>query len=233
MKVKFGLIVTDGRGKLGGHVMSKNRAGNYVRTKVTPSNPNTSFQSSVRSILTQFSQAWRGLTQAQRDSWNGAVDSYQGSDIFGDIKSPSGINLYIKLNSNLAEVSASSIALPPLPESVAAVTLGTSTAAAGTPAFSLVFGTSPVPASTVFIVRATAQVSPGKKFVKNLYRNVAFLAAAETTPYDLLAEYVARFGSLVAGQKIGIELVAVNTTTGQKGTAINTSLIVGAQFLVF
>lgn len=228
MKIKFGSIIVDGRGKVGGHVMSKNRSGNYMRTKVTPSNPNTSFQASVRSILTGLSQGWRGLTQAARDSWNNAVSDYSGTDIFGDIKNPSGINLYVKLNANLSEVGASTIGLPPLPESVPAVTLGAITATAGVPSFSIAFGVSPVPADTAYIVRATAQISPGKKFVKNLYRNFAQLDASDTTPFDALADYNARFGTLVAGQKIGVEIIAVNLNTGQKGTAVSGSVIVGA-----
>jgi len=228
MKVKFGALVVDGRGKIGGHVMSKNRSGAYMRTKVTPTNPNTASQSAVRSILTGLSQAWRGLTQAQRNAWNGAVSSFATTDIFGDIKNPSGINLYVKLNANLAEVGVSAISLPPLPESVAAPILGAITATAGSPAFTVAFTPTPVPADTSYIVRCTAQVSPGKKFVKNLYRNVSVIAAAAASPANILAAYVAKFGTLVEGQKIGIEILAVNETTGQKSTAYNGEVIVAA-----
>jgi len=44
MKIKFGSIVVNGSGKLGGHVYSSNRGGNYVRTLATPSNPQTPAQ---------------------------------------------------------------------------------------------------------------------------------------------------------------------------------------------
>lgn len=43
-KIKFGMMMTDARGKLGGQVFSKNRSGSYVRTKVTPVNPQTTTQ---------------------------------------------------------------------------------------------------------------------------------------------------------------------------------------------
>jgi hypothetical protein len=228
MKVKFGALVVDGRGKIGGHVMSKNRSGAYMRTKVTPTNPNTAAQSAVRSILTGLSQAWRGLTQAQRNAWNGAVSSFATTDIFGDIKNPSGINLYVKLNANLAEIGVSAISLPPLPESVPAPILGAITATAGTPAFTVAFSPTPIAADTSYIIRATAQVSPGKKFVKNLYRNVQIVAAAGTSPANILSAYVAKFGTLVEGQKIGIEILAVNENTGQKSTAYNGEVIVAA-----
>src|SRR3546814_20356183 len=72
-KVKFGALMTDARGKLGGHVFSKNRAGSYLRTKVTPVNPQTSYQTSVRALFGAISPQWSGLSQAVRDSFNGAV----------------------------------------------------------------------------------------------------------------------------------------------------------------
>ena len=55
MKIKFGAIVVDGRNKIGGHVMSKNRAGAYMRTKVSPVNPRSLDQMSVRSRLSAIS----------------------------------------------------------------------------------------------------------------------------------------------------------------------------------
>ena len=79
MKLKFGAIVTDGRGKIGGHVMSKNRGGAYMRTKVTPSNPRSTAQTTVRSHLTTLSQGWRGLSATAIAAWNSAVSSFTKS----------------------------------------------------------------------------------------------------------------------------------------------------------
>lgn len=228
MKIKWGALAVDGRGKIGGHVASKNRSGAYLRTKVTPVNPSTSFQSTVRNRLAALSSAWRGLTAAQRTAWNAAVGDFATTDVFGDLKNPSGINLYVKLNANLEEVGVSAISTPPLPQAVAAITSVSASGAAGTPALSVTFAPTPVPADTAFVIRATAQVSPGKKFLKNEYRNLAIADAADTSPEDILAAYTARFGSLVEGQKIGIQMVAVNKVTGQKGIPVSTDLIVAA-----
>lgn len=228
MKMKFGAIVVDGRGKIGGHVASKNRGGAYLRTKVTPSNPNTSVQAAVRNRLTSLAQAWSGLTAAQRESWNKAVSNFAGTNIFADKVNPSGINLFTKLNANLLEVGSSMISSAPLPEEVVAVLTVSATAAAGTPAFSVAFTPTPVPAKTAFIIRATGQVSAGVSNLKGKFRNVTVLTFSATSPEDLLAAYTAKFGTLVAGQKIGVEIVPVNTVTGQKGQAVSTSLIVAA-----
>ncbi len=101
MKIKFGSFIVAGSGKIGGHVASKNRGGSYLRTKVTPNNPQTVAQMTVRGIFASISSAWSSLTQGQRDSFDGFVAAYSTTDIFGDIRNPSGKNLYQRLNQNL------------------------------------------------------------------------------------------------------------------------------------
>lgn len=228
MKIKFGALITDGRGKIGGHVASKNRGGAYLRTKVTPVNPQTSFQSVARGRITTYSQAWRALTEAQRSAWSGAVQSFATTNIFGDIKNPSGLNLYVRLNSNISEGGGTAITDPPLPGEVTAPATITLTAAAGTPAISLAWTGGAIPADTVWVARLTPQVSAGKSFVKSLFRNVVVLPAADTTPTSILTEYNARFGTLVAGQKIYVEVVAIALLTGIKSTPISTYCVVAA-----
>lgn len=228
MKAKFGAIVVDGRGKLGGHVFSKNRGGSYMRTKVTPTNPQTSFQAAVRNRLTQFSQGWRGLTQAQRDAWNSAVGNFAKTDVFGDIKQPTGLNLYVKLNSNLDLISQGAISLPPLPSEVEAVLTISVVATVTGAVLDITYTPTPVPTDTTFVIEATAQVSPGKNFLKNEFRVLTINASAATSPADIASLYVARFGTLIEGQKIGVRMYPVNEVTGQKGQALSTTVIVAA-----
>jgi hypothetical protein len=85
MKMKFGAFVVAGSGKIGGHVASRNRSGAFLRTKVTPTNPQTGAQNAVRSLLASLSSAWRSLTGAQRAAWNGAVSAFPRTNVFGDI----------------------------------------------------------------------------------------------------------------------------------------------------
>lgn len=228
MKMKFGALVVDGRGKIGGHVASKNRAGAYLRTKVTPVNPQTSYQLGVRNRLTGFSQGWRSLTQAQRDAWNAAISDFARTDIFGDLQKPTGFNLYQRLNNNLAIAGVAAISSPPLPAAVGQVAVTAVSAAEGADTLTITMDGA-VPAGTYAKVYATSPQSAGKSFVKSEYRLVAVLDPAEASPYDLKAEYVAKFGSIgAAGQKIFVKLEPMNGTTGQTGTPSQASGIVAA-----
>jgi len=225
MKIKFGSIVTDGRGKIGGHVASKNRSGAYIRTKVTPVNAQTTAQTNVRNRFSGFSQGWAALTEAQRAAWNAAVASYARTDIFGDLKNPTGFNLFQRLNNNLAVCGVAQISDPPVPESVGTCTAGVLTYAVGTPALSLALSNA-VPADTEMKVFATAPMSAGKSFVKAEFRLITTLAAAATSPANLLTAYQTKFGSVGAvGQKISVKLEAVNTNTGQTGSPSQASAI--------
>lgn len=226
-KVKFSALVSDMRGKLNGSVFSKNRGGSYLRNKVTPINPATSAQGQARSVLTEFSQAWRSLTEAQRTAWNNAVANFARTDIFGDLKNPSGINLFTRLNANIRNGgSAVSISSPPVPAAVPAITLGAMVnSAAG--ALSIVFADSPVPAGHALVIEATPQVSAGVSFVKSEFRKLKVVAAAGASPAVLTADYLARFGARVAGQKIFVRVTLVSLTTGlQSGSVTHSALVV-------
>lgn len=227
-KAKYGAMMVDLRGKLGGHVASKNRSGAYFRTKVTPVNPQTSSQVNARAIFTNFSQGWRALTEAQRDAWNAAVVNFTGTDVFGDIKNPSGINLFVRLNSILDHAGAASLTLPPALTSSPEFVTFTAVAAEGAQSFSIGFAPTPVPANVAYKVEATAQVSQGKNFLKNQFRTVQYFPAADATPTSIATAYIAKFGALIQDQKIGVRITAIDLLTGLQSQAQSTTLIVGA-----
>lgn len=227
MKIKFGAMVVDGRGKLGGHVASKNRGGAYFRTKVTPSNPNTTAQAAARARITLLSQGFGNLGAAPIAAWNGAVGSWSTTDIFGDIKNPSGINLFTKLNSNLIEIGEPVINTPPAKAAVPETTIDTITADSATQTLDLNLVQAALGAGTKVIVRASAQTSAGVANFSGKMRNIEIVSAV-TAPntLDIIAAYTTKFGALIAGQKLNVELVPVNIITGQKGAVSSLSVVV-------
>jgi len=228
MKTKFGAIIVAGSGKLGGHVASKNRAGSYMRTKVTPVNPQSVAQGEIRGRFTTLSQGWKGLLQTERDAWNAAVSDYTRTDIFGDLRSPSGANLYQRLNNILVLCGESALDTPPLPQAVPAVVLSAITVTVGTPAFTVAFAPT-VPVDTSVMVFCTAPLSAGKAFVKSEYRLTTILVAAKATGESILTAYQAKFGSVgEIGQKLFCKFVPVNLNTGQTGGTSSASVITAA-----
>jgi hypothetical protein len=225
MKINWGALVVDGRNKIGGHVASKNRGGSYLRTKVSPAQPSSTYTATVRSRLAAISAAWRALTEANRLAWNDAVGQFKKTDIFGNSRNPSGFNLYQELNNNLVNIGIAPITTPPLPAAVATMTSASFAAVHGG-AFTLTYAPV-IPAGQKFLVRATPALSPGKNFVKSELRQIKVIAAADVSPLVLTADYGTKYGAVgAAGQKIFVELIPVNSTTGQKGRPILLSAII-------
>jgi hypothetical protein len=217
MKMKFGAIVVDGRGKIGGHVVSKNRAGSYLRTKVTPVNPNTAYQAAVRNRLSQLATAWAGLTAAQRLLWNNAVSAFKKTDIFGDIKNPTGFNLFQKLNNNLSRIGIAQINVPPLPVELPTITTGV-LVATNAGVMTVTFTVDPSIAATDVEIEATPALSPGISFVKSEFRVIGKMPVLAAHVADIAALYIAKFGAVGAvGQKVFIRMKQISKTTGQAG----------------
>ena len=225
MKIKFGSIVTDGRGKLGGQVYSRNAAGAYVRNKVTPSNPQTVQQSLLRSTLATFSSGWKSLTESERAAWIAATVNFAKTDVFGDEVTPTGKNLYTKLNTNLTLINGSTIDNPPTPVAVvepASLSASIDVGIGNT----LNINVGGLDTNQTYLVFATPALSPGINYVKNRLRLLTTMAGNESQPFDIQSVYNARFGVPPAGQKVAFKVVPVNTVTGQAGVGLTTRTIV-------
>jgi hypothetical protein len=226
MKMKFGALVVDGRNKIGGHVASKNRAGAYLRTKVTPTNPGTTYQVIVRNRLAGLSSAWRALTGDERTAWNAAVADFAKTDIFGDLRHPSGFNLHQMLNNNLLKINQNVITTPPLPQAVEAFSSLSIAAAFAVPSLVLTFAPA-ITANFFVYISATPGISPGISFVKSEYRRITFVDVGGVSPLDVKDAYVSKFGAIPAvGTKIFVRMVQIHKTTGQEGLPIQASGIV-------
>ena len=224
-KIKLGPFIADIRNRIGGVVFSKNSAGNYIRRGVTSVNPQSVEQQQSRQFLTQTSHSWRDLTDDERNNWNQVKDSFKRTDIFGNSISPTGFNLFTRLNRNLLEISEATITSAPLPVAVqgfltltlVADTTGGKLTATFTPA---------IDADTKVIVFATAAQSAGVSFVKAEFRQIVVLSTADPSPHELAGSYIAKFGALPpVGAKVFIQFKPIDIATGLSGTPLKASAI--------
>jgi hypothetical protein len=229
MKAKFGAIVVDGRGKLGGHVASKNKSGAFFRTKVTPTNPRTPYQTAVRATLQFFAQAWAGtLTEGERSGWIGLAERQPFNNIFGDAKFVSGINFYTKLNGALQNAGLTPISTAPGTLAPADVTAGALTLTAGMAGTgTIAFTTSDATSAHKIQVYATNNLSQGVNFVKSQLRYIGTYSSG-TSPADFAADWRTKFGAdgFVAGKKIFVAILDIEVATGAQSIPQIVSAIV-------
>jgi len=227
-KVKLSALVSGMSGKLNGSVFAKNRGGLYLRTKVTPVNPQTASQVAARNLLTTFSQGWKSLTAGQRVSWNNAVENFQTTDVFGDLKKPSGLQLYIRLNANISNAGGAAIVVPPLPTGAAGLTALSLAALFTGATFDITFAPTPVPAGMALYIEATPGLSAGISNANSRFRTIGVEPAAGSSVIDFSAEYAAKFGALATGQKVFVRAKFINIATGEVSQSLVASTIVGA-----
>ena len=223
-KVLFTAVVADMRNKLNGTVFSKNRYGAYTRTKVTPVNPQSTFQTAVRANFGTTSASWRGLTQAQRNAWIAQAQFFPIIDIFGNSKVLSGQALYQQLNRNLFTAGQSAITTPPSPAAIPSFYATAFVSSAGG-ADTITVSAATVPAGHTCIVAVTAQLTPGIQFAKNRFRVLGTFTATATA-IVITTAYRARFGTPVVGNKILVKVYLIDNTTGQASTPSEVSTIV-------
>lgn len=225
MLIKWGALVVDGRGKIGGQVASKNRTGAYMRNKVTPVNPRTNFQQEARQQLGNLSSQWRALTESQRDAWRNAVSQYEKTNIFGDKVQPTGKNLFVGLNRNLSNIGEPIIDTPASPQDFPVINITDIVIAPAGQEVTL--NPAELPSGFEALFYATPPQSVGKNFVESEFRMIGTtLVELGTGVYDLTALYTERFGAPVAGQKVFVRVVLVSTVSGQRGTPVQASAIV-------
>ena len=97
-RIKFGSIVVEGAGSLGGHTFQNSRGGAQWRTKPINKKKPSLAQSLIRSYNPQLQQGWRDLTEDQRSTWNTYAVSHGKTNKNGDKHFLSGHSLYMKWN---------------------------------------------------------------------------------------------------------------------------------------
>jgi hypothetical protein len=152
------ILDTPRSGSVAGVTASRNRFGQYYRTRAIPVQPRTPKQTANRGRLTAGSSAWRTLSDAQRTGWNDYADQVTRSGSLGSSYSPTGAQLY----------SGSSImnygALTDPPDALPTYVLGITTMlyvdpTPGPEAFTVAIDATD--AQNQFIIETSGPVSPG------------------------------------------------------------------------
>jgi len=191
-------------GSLAGQTASRNRFGQYERTRAIPVNPSSSAQGVARARLAANSAAWRSLTSAQRAGWAGLGASMVRSDSLGQSYSLQGNQAHASINNNRLETGLAVVT--DAPGIVTPVAIVSVTITLGVAAFSIAYTATPLAAATYLAVFASPQRSAGRNFEADL-RFMKMGAAAGASPLAILTEYTARFGVPVVGNRIFVSLI--------------------------
>lgn len=191
-------------GSLAGVTSSRNRYGQYKRSRATPVNPNTSQQGIVRARFGNNSAAWRGLTDVQRAGWEALASEITRTDPLGQSYTLNGQTAFMMVNNNLLD--AGEAAVSAAPAIVTPGTLLTVTPTLTAASFSIAYTATPLATGVRLFAYASPQRSPGRAFEGD-FRLIQVSAAAAASPADIFSAYQSRLGTPVVGQRIFLSLV--------------------------
>lgn len=208
-------------GSYAGMTASRNRFGQYMRTRASPVQPRTVAQLNQRARMSTNAAAWRALTDGQRAGWLALGLSITRTDALGQSYSLNGFAAYCSVNNNLLDAADAAVSDAPAivtPADLLTVTL-TLTAAAVSAAYTA----TPLAAGVKLFSWVSPQLSAGRKFNGD-YRLLAVSAAAAASPAVLTTAYAAKFGTPVVGNRIFFSFQTYKG--GFKGSPFNVSQVV-------
>lgn len=91
------LLVGALSGKVGANVFSHNKGGKYVRVLSIPTNPGTTFQSTVRDAFASLTDKWFNLlTPSQRSAWEVYATNVRVTNRIGEQITLSGLSMFVR-----------------------------------------------------------------------------------------------------------------------------------------
>lgn len=208
-------------GSYQGITSSRNRFGQYVRTRATPVQPRTPAQLNQRARMVTNAAAWRALTDPQRAGWTDLGLSITRSDSLGSSYNFNGFMAYCSINNN--KLDAGDAAVSDAPAIVTPADLLTVTLTLTAASFSIAYTATPLAAANRLFIFVSPQQSAGRKFNGD-YRLLTVTAAAAASPAVVLTAYTAKFGVPVVGNRIFLSLQTYQG--GFKGSPFNVSQLV-------
>lgn len=202
--VKFGAGIVQMSGSIAGVTHARNRFGNYVRPRTKPVNPNSSYQSVIRTALSYLAIYWsETLSASNRTGWNTYAAAVAMKNRLGETTYMTGFNHFLRANivriqlgQNLVPTAPTVLSLPDKDSSFALA------AYADTQKLHITWDDdlpwTEVAASVLGIWQGVPQLAT-RNFFNGPWRVVAGIAGNGESPTLLTAPF-----TLVAGQKLWV-----------------------------
>jgi hypothetical protein len=213
-KILPGPMVAKASGSVGGTVFSHNRYGMYTRNRTTPVTSTTQDALAAKQRFATQSAAWSSLTAAQRLAWKSFAETHPIIDRLGQSQILQPNAVYVQLNTRITQAGESAITAPPLERDPDGLLTLTQSCDIGAGTFDLTYTATPLAADDMLRIFAAVVSHDGVEYVRNLLRLVGFTAKAQASPFDHQSLVEAKFGTLVVGQIVHVEIDVLDTATG-------------------
>ncbi len=198
-------------GSIAGTTASRNRFGQYERSRGIPVQPRSPKATFTRALLSSGSSQWRSLPYVDQTAWNDYADGLTRSNPLGSSYQPTGASLFA--GAAVVDTGVGNITVPPstLPSYLLLVTgMSYTDPTPGPEAFD--FTIDATDANNQVLVETSGPISPGITSAAAVRRWRSLPSSANNlhattypmtaSPIDILTEYKFLFPSPTTGQVI-------------------------------
>jgi len=222
--VKYGSIITEIKGKVGGQTYQGGTQGPVIRnsskltkadagrsSKLTKADAGRTIQN--RANFAQTSSAWRDLSDENRASWVAGAVNFPFKNKFGETYTGSGYQVFMSVNTSLANINFSQRDDCPAPISLLATREFTVTYAdTVNPSYTF---DGVIHADYSAILYACVNQSAGKQLTPGRLKAIRVFPAATYVAEDITDDYTNVFGIVPTEGTVWFQLVMVSNITGQ------------------
>lgn len=224
-RLKFGAIITDSRGAIGGQQIKGTAFGTVLMTRGNPTNRRTTLQQNNRASVGEISAAWtRDLSDSERIDWTALGATQTHTDTWGTTYPLGGATLFTRLNVKRLAAGLSMLTTAPSDQVVTSPLTATGSISAG-PTLEVAYTTAPSPTNHRVRIYGARQQSAGTSTAQARYKLLKISAASPSSPIDITAEYETAFGPIIAGRKIFIQLSFWNSVNSAESERLDTDVI--------
>lgn len=209
-----GPAVAAASGSIGGTVFAHNKGGMYIRNRSIPTTSTTEKALAQKARMAAASQAWQGLTAAQRLAWLEWANENPVIDKLGQSMNLTGHQAYCGNYSRMSLAGETPLTIPPITPAPAPLLTATLNLDIGVGAFDVTYTATPLGADDALWLVANVHNSAAINYVENIKRWIGVSAAAQASPYDFESDIEGVFGTLGVGQYITLFSHVFDTVTG-------------------
>lgn len=216
MKLLYGATIGNASGSIAGTTYSRNRYGAYTRNRTRPVVSTSTAAINQKAIFGDISRSWQGLSAANKQAWKDWAAQNPVIDRLGVSQVLAPNVAYMKCAVTLQAFGVAPYDNPPnkpapitiIPASVSATT---------TPqALSITLSDTDLPDDIGLQIYGVAPGSSGVNYVENLMKLVSKVTAGTASPISILTGWTAQWGAITTGERIILDVYAVDITTGLK-----------------
>lgn len=206
--LKYGLIVTEIKGKVNGQVFQQGNNAKILRTNSNKKNSKSPALSHSTSLLAQVTSQYKLLSNADRLAWATAALTYPFTDKFRNTYYGNAFQCFTSYNRNLLTIGSPMVTTPNIV--TPATNVGPFSFTSSTKIDVTIQPTTVLGTSQFYLIYASPAYSQGRNNNNATFKQIAAIDMNGVGNLKLNSFYNAVFGSFISDSKVIFKIIQVN-----------------------